>query len=100
MNEDERRETAALVAEAYQRGYDDGCDDPESVWTSTREAFRVEGATGVRARVEAVLAEGPDTWTPYDSRDTGETFLADLVLDFTAAIRAALDDTGDGEATP
>lgn len=42
------------------------------------------------AAVRAVLAEGPDTWTPYDSRDTGETFLADSVRDFTAALRAVL----------
>ncbi len=40
--------------------------------------------------VAAVLASGPDTWTPYESRDTGWTFLQDSVLDFTADLRAAL----------
>ena len=46
--------------------------------------------SGLRERVEALLAEGPDTWTPYESRDTGWTFLQESVLDFTADLRAAL----------
>lgn len=48
----------------------------------------------LRAQVEAalrVLYDGPDTWEGYDSRDTGEVFLRESVLDFTADLRAALD---------
>lgn len=49
------------------------------------------GREGLRARVRAVLDAGPDTWTPYDSRDCGEVFLADSVRDFVVELRALLD---------
>ena len=42
------------------------------------------------AAVEALLADGPDTWEGYDTRDIGHAFLAESVLDFTADLRAAL----------
>ena len=32
-----------------------------------------------------------DSWTPCDSRDTGETFLVDTVRDLLAELRALLD---------
>lgn len=45
---------------------------------------------GLREALRAVLDAGPDTWTPYDSRDCGEVFLADSVRDFVVELRAML----------
>jgi hypothetical protein len=39
---------AEVKAEAYQRGYDDGCDDPDSVWTSTLNANASEARKAAR----------------------------------------------------
>ena len=52
---------------------------------------RLEAAERAVARVWEVLDAGPETWTPYESRDTGWTFLEESVLDFVADLRAALD---------
>lgn len=53
-------------------------------------ARRTRQLHGLREKVTRLLDEGPDTWTPYDSRDTGQTFLAESVFEFTAALRDAV----------
>lgn len=50
-----------------------------------------------RIRVALALLDEADRWKPYDSRDTGETFLAESVRDLVAEVRAAL---GRGEDRP
>lgn len=84
-----------MSAEAHTACVDDFADDegafPHITATDVLGLIeRVECAEGVVARCMALLADGPDMWTPYDSRDTGETFLTESVLDFTADLRAAL----------
>jgi hypothetical protein len=44
---------------------------------------------GLRAEVEGLCAE-VDGWHVYESRDTGDVFLADAVREFVADLRAAL----------
>lgn len=95
-----------FVSESGQiiTGYEDGdswvdvreedaefCATARNEWDALLD--EVEALRAKVARVEAVLTEGPDAWTPYESRDTGWTFMEESVLDFTAEIRAAL--TGD-----
>jgi hypothetical protein len=59
---------------------------------SERDAARAENdrLRGVVKGVQSGLAEVLDDWTPYDTRDIGEAFLADSVRDLIADILAAL----------
>ena len=53
-------------------------------------------ATRKVAAVEALLADGPDTWEGYQTHDIGFAFLAESVLDWTDSLRKALASSGAG----
>lgn len=66
--------------------------EPAELWEAiAAKDKRAEAAEAAIERVRALLADGPDTWEGYDTRDIGHAFLADSVTDWTADVLAALD---------
>lgn len=53
---DSRCGICIIASRYYQRGYDAGCDDPNSVWTSTIEAVRAEALREAARRYLPVAA--------------------------------------------
>lgn len=66
--------------------------EPAELWEAiAAKDKRAEAAEAAIERVRALLADGPDTWEGFDTRDIGHAFLADAVTDWTADVLAALD---------